>query len=88
MQILIHLEQSKTFSNTVAFNNVSNLDLQYNGNTKFGKQRTIKVNHTDLSNHQKQLPETKDSVTEVDRLKGYSCSKSVFNLNKKVLDDT
>lgn len=81
MQILIHLEQSKSFSNTVAINNVSNLDLQYNGNTKFDKQRTTKVNHTDLSNHQKfeQLPEIKDSVTEVNRLKGYFCSKSVFN---------
>lgn len=81
MQILIHLEQSKSFSNIVAINNVSNLDLQCNGNTKFDKQRTTKVNHTDLSNHQKfeQLPKIKDSVAEVNRLKEYFCSKSVFN---------
>ena len=41
----------------------------------------------DLSNQLdfEQTPEIRDSVTEVNRLKGYFCSKSVFNLSKKVL---
>ena len=87
-KILIDLEQSKYFSDIEAIDDVSNLDLQYNNNTKFGKQETNKVNNIDLSNNQKleKVLEFKDSLTEVNRLKGYFCSKSVFSLSKKVLN--
>ena len=59
------------------------LDIQ------FDKQVTNKVSDIDLSNQQEfgQIPEIRDSATEVDRLKGYFCSKFAFNLSKKVLTD-
>ena len=60
-----------------------NLDIQID------KQVTNKISDIDLSNQQEleQTPEMRDSVTEIDRLKGYFCSKSVFNLSKKVLSE-
>ena len=59
------------------------LDIQ------FDKQVTNKVSDIDLSNQQEfeQIPEIRDSATEVDRLEGYFCSKFVFNLSKNVLTD-
>ena len=76
MNILIDFEPS--------VEGVSNLDIQ------FDTQVTNKVSDIDLSNQLEfeQTPEIRDSVTEVNRLKGYFCSKSVFNLSKKVLTET
>ena len=73
MNILIDLEPS--------IDDVSNFDIQ------FDTQVTNKVSDIDLSNQQEfeQTPEVRNSVTEAKRLKGYFCSKSVFNLSKKVL---
>ena len=63
---------------------VSNFDIQ------FDTQVTNKVSDIDLSNQQEfeQTPEIRDSVTEAKRLKGHFCSKSAFNLSKKVLTET
>ena len=76
MNILIDLEPS--------IDDVSNFDIQ------FDTQVTNKVSDIDLSNQQEfeQTPEVRNSVTEAKRLKGYFCSKSVFNLSKKVLTET
>ena len=76
VKILIDLEPS--------VEGVSNLDIQ------FDTQVTNKVSNIDLSNQQEfeKLPGIRDSVTEANRLKEYFCSKSVFNLNKKVLTET
>ena len=76
MNILIDLEPS--------IEGVSNLGIQ------FHTQVTNKVSDIDLSNQQEfeQTPEIRDSVTEAKRLKGSFCSKSVFNLSKKVLTET
>ena len=76
MNILIDLEPS--------IEGVSNFGIQ------FAAQVTSKVSEIDLSNQQEfeQTPEIKDSFTEAIRLKGYFCSKSVFNLSKKVLNET
>ena len=76
LNILIDLEPS--------IDDVSNFDIQ------FDTQVTNKVSDIDLSNQQEfeQTPEIRDSVTEAKRLKGYFCSKSVFNLSKKVLTET
>ena len=73
MNILIDLEAS--------VEGVSNLSI------RFDMQVTNKVNDIDLSNQQEfeQIPELRDSVTEANRLKGYFCSKSVFNLSKRLL---
>ena len=51
---------------------------------------TNKVSDIDLSNQEEfeQTPGIRESVTEAKRLKGYFCSKSVFNLSKKVLTET
>ena len=35
----------------------------------------------------KHIPEIRDCATEVDRLKGYFCSKLGFNLSKNVLTE-
>ena len=63
---------------------VSNLDI------KFDKQVANKVSNIGLSNQQRfqQIPEIRYSVTELNRLEGYFCSKSVFNLRKNVLTQT
>ena len=63
---------------------VSNLDIH------FDTQVTNKVSGIDLSNQQEfeQISEIRDSITEADRLKEYFCSKSVFNLSKKVFTET
>ena len=76
VNILIDLEPS--------VDGVSNLGIQ------FDTQVTNKVSDIDLSNQQEfeQTPEVRNSVTEAKRLKGYFCSKSVFNLSKKVLTET
>ena len=76
VNILIDLEPS--------VEGVSNLDIQ------FETQVTNKVSDIDLSNQLEfeQTPEIRGSVTEANRLKGYFCSKSVFNLSKKVLTET
>ena len=76
MNILIDSEPS--------IEGVSNFEIQ------FGTQLTNKVSDIDLINQQKfeQTPEIRDSVTEAKRLKGYFCSKSVFNLSEKVLTET
>ena len=73
MNILIDLEAS--------VEGVSNLSI------RFDMQVTNKVSDIDLSNQQEfeQIPELRDSVTEANRLKGYFCSKSVFNLSKRLL---
>ena len=83
MNILIDLEQSKSFSDDEVMESVSNLDIQ------FDKQLKNKVRNIDLSNQQKfeQIPEIRNFVTEVSCLKGYFCYKSVFNLSKKVLTE-
>ena len=84
MNILIDLKPSESFSDNKVIEGVSNLDLQ------FDKQVTNKVSNIDLSIQQEfeQILEITGSVTEVDRLKGYFCSKSAFNLSKKVLTET
>ena len=76
MNILIDLEPS--------IEGVSNFDIQ------FDTQVTNKVSDIDLSNQEEfeQTPGIRESVTEAKRLKGYFCSKSVFNLSKKVLNET
>ena len=76
VNILIDLEPS--------IEGVSNIDKQ------FYTQVTHKVSNIDLSNQQEfeQTPEICDSAIEAKRLKGYFCSKSVFNLRKKVLTKT
>ena len=76
VNILIDLEPS--------IKGVSNLGIQ------FDTQEINKVRDIDSSNQQEfeQTPEIRDSVTETKRLKGYFCSKSVFNLSKKVLTET
>ena len=76
VNILIDLEPS--------VEDVSNLGIQ------FDTQVTNKVSDIDLSNQQEfeQTPEIRDSVTEAKRLKGHFCSKSAFNLSKKVLTET
>ena len=76
VNILIDLEPS--------VDGVSNLGIQ------FDTQVTNKVSDIDLSNQQEfeQTPEIRDSVAETKCLKGYFCSKSVFNLSKKVLTET
>ena len=76
VNILIDLEPS--------IEGVSNLGIQ------FDTQVTNKVSDIDLSNQQEfeQTPEIRDSVAETKCLKGYFCSKSVFNLSKKVLTET
>ena len=76
MNILIDLEPS--------IEGVSNFDIQ------FDTQVTNKVSDIDLSNQEEfeQTPGIRESVTEAKRLKGYFCSKSVFNLSKKVLTET
>ena len=76
MNILIDLEPS--------IESVSNFDIQ------FDTQVTNKVSDTDLRNQEEfeQTPGIRESVTEAKRLKGYFCSKSVFNLSKKVLTET
>ena len=76
VNILIDLEPS--------VEDVSNLDIH------FDTQVTNKVSGIDLSNQQEfeQISEIRDSITEADRLKEYFCSKSVFNLSKKVLTET
>ena len=63
---------------------VSNFD------TQFDTQVTNKVSDIDLSNEKEfeQIPGITESVTEAKRLKGYFCSKSVFNLSKKVCTET
>ena len=83
VNILIDLEQSKSFSDDEVMESVSNLDIQ------FDKQLKNKVRNIDLSNQQKfeQIPEIRNFVTEVSCLKGYFCYKSVFNLSKKVLTE-
>ena len=65
--ILIDLEPS--------IEGVSNFDIQ------FEMHITNKVSAIDLSNQQEfeQTPEVRDSVAEAKRLKGYFCSKSIFN---------
>ena len=84
MNILIDLKPSESFSDNKVIEGISNLDLQ------FDKQVTNKVSNIDLSIQQEfeQILEITGSVTEVDRLKGYFCSKSAFNLSKKVLTET
>ena len=85
MNILIDLEQSKSFSDSEVIEGVCNLDIQ------FDKQViNNKVSNIEFSNQQKfeQIPEIRDSVTEVDHLKGNFCSKSVFHVSKKVLTET
>ena len=76
MNILIDLEAS--------VEGVSNLSI------RFDTQVTNKVSEINLSNQQEfeQIPEIRDSVTEANRLKGYFCSKSVFNLSKRLLTET
>ena len=63
---------------------VSNLDIL------FDKQLTKNVSDIDLSNQQEfeQIAKIRNSVTEVDPLKGYFCSKSLLNLRQKVLIET
>ena len=63
---------------------ISNLDIQ------FDTQVTKKVSVIDLSNQLEfeHTPEIRDSATEANRLKAYFCSKSVFNISKKVLTET
>ena len=57
---------------------------------QFDTQVTNKVSDIELSNQEEfdETPETTQSVTEAKRLESYFCSKSVFNLNKKVLTET
>ena len=76
MNILTDLEPS--------IEGVSNFDIQ------FDTQVTNKVSDISLSNQEEfeQTPGIRESVTEAKRLKGYFCSKSVFNLSKKVLTET
>ena len=76
MKILIDLEPS--------IEGVSNLGIQLNTHV------TNKVSDIDLSNQQEseQAPEIRDSITEAKSLKGYFCSRSVFNLSEKVLTET
>ena len=76
MNILTNLEAS--------VEGVSNLDIQ------FDTQVTNKVSDIDLSKQLEfqQIPKIRDSVTEANRLKGYFCFRSVFNLIKKVLTET
>ena len=73
VNILIDLKQNKSFSDNETIDGASIFNLQYKGNTKFNQQGTNQVNKIDSSNHQKfeQIPEIRDSVTEVDRLKGF-----------------
>ena len=84
MNILIDLESSESFSNNEVIEGVSNLDIQ------FDKQVTNKASNINLINQQEfeRIPEIRGSVIEVDRLKGYFCSKSVLNLSEKVLNET
>ena len=76
MNILIDLEPS--------IEGISSFDIQ------FDTQVTNKVSDIDLSNQEEfeQTPGSRESVTEAKRLKGYFCSKAVFNLSKKVLTET
>ena len=57
---------------------------------QFDTQVTNKVSDIDLSNQEEfeQTPETRESATEAKHVESYFCSKSVFDLNKKVLTET
>ena len=76
VSILINLEPS--------IEGVSNFNIQ------FGTQVTNIVSDIDLSNQEEfeQTPEIGNSVPEAQSLNDYFCSKSVFNLSKKVLTKT
>ena len=76
VNILINLEPS--------IEGVSNFNIQ------FDTQVTNTVSDIDLSNQEEfeQTPEIRNSVPEAQSLRDYFCSKSVFNLSKKVLTET
>ena len=53
--------------------------------TETDQNKTVMFNDSSVS---EKNSKTKSSITEDDRLEGYFCSKTVFNLSKKILTET
>ena len=69
---------------------VSVLHLKNDSNNEFSRQGSDQDNGSNLSENQEceQVSQFGDSIAESNPLKGYFCSKTVFNLTKKVLTET
>ena len=89
VDISTNLEQSGSLFDSDINVVVRDFHLKNDSNNKFDREESCQANGSNLSENQEceQVSQFGDFIADNSRLKDCFCSKTLFNLSKKVLDE-